>query len=354
MIQQLTLNGFTNFGDSDLTFSKGINVIIGKNGTGKTHILKCIAATIDANNIFSQSPTQAKDRFESLIAEKLIGYFKPEQLGRLVKRQQGRANATINIKISNKNISYSFATNSKNSVKIEANENIPNISSLYIPPREMFSLFEGFLSTYEKRELSFDETYLMLAKALNANTLKGDQYESIKDLIEPLEKSLGIKVIKENGRFYINDNNVKLEAHLVAEGIRKIASIMYLITNGELNKNTILFWDEPESNLNPALIKVIADFIVLLANKGIQVFIASHDYLLTHLLSLQAEYHEVEKAPDIKFFSLNKNDDKLSIETATNLTKIEGNPILDEYAAYFDLEQEYSNLLFNSKIKQLK
>ncbi|MEI6752815.1 MAG: AAA family ATPase [Paludibacter sp.] len=351
MIQQLNLNGFTNFGESDFVFSKGINVFIGKNGTGKTHILKCLAATIDANNSFSKSHTQAKDRFEALIAEKLIGYFKPEQLGRLVKRQQGRSNATISIKVKNKNISYSFATNSKTSVKIDNNGGVPLMSSLYIPPREMFSLFEGFLSTYEKRELSFDETYVMLVKSLNANTLKGPRYDNIKDLIEHLEEKLEIKVLKENGRFYIRDKHGKLEAHLVAEGIRKLASIMYLITNGELNKNTILFWDEPEANLNPALIKVVADFIVLLANKGIQVFIASHDYLLTHLLSIQAEYSQIEKAPEMKFFSLKKNEDLMSTESADDLTKLEINPILDEYAAYFDLEQEYSRRLFESKIK---
>jgi predicted ATP-dependent endonuclease of OLD family len=349
MINSLKLNGFTNFSESNFIFSKGINVFIGKNGTGKTHILKCMAATIDANNSFEELPTQSKERFEAIIAEKLIGYFKPENLGRLVKRQQGRNNANVSIKIKNKTIQYSFATNSKTNVKLENNEKISVASSLYIPPREMFSLYEGFLSTYEKRELSFDETYFMLAKSLDANTLKGARFDNIKTLIEPLENELGIKVLKESGRFYIQNKNGKFEAHLVAEGIRKLSSIMYLITNGELNKNTILFWDEPESNLNPALIKVVAGFIISLANQGIQIFIATHDYLLTHLLSLRAEYRSIESAPDMKFFSLQKDDEQITIEQEDNLVKISNNPILDEYAAYFDLEQEFAQKLLNSK-----
>ncbi|MDR1983966.1 MAG: AAA family ATPase [Prevotellaceae bacterium] len=351
MVQNLNLNGFTNFSESDFTFSK-INVFIGKNGTGKTHILKSIAATIDANNSFENLHSQAKERFEAIIAEKLTGYFKPEHLGRLVKRQQGRANAIIDIKIRNKNIRYSFAVNSKTNVKLENNENIPVIRSLYIPPREMFSLYEGFLFTYEKRELSFDETYFMLAKSLDAKTLKGARLENVKILAEPLEKELDIKVLKENGRFYIQDKQGKFEAHLVAEGIRKLSSIMYLITNGELDKNTILFWDEPESNLNPSLIKIVANFIISLAEQGVQLFIATHDYLLTHLLSLRAEYRNIEPAPEMKFFSLQENDEQLTIEQADTLPQINNNPILDEYAAYFDLEQEFAQKMIDAKIKK--
>lgn len=346
MIDQLTLSGFTNFSESDFVFSKGINVFIGKNGSGKTHILKNIAALICANNEMQKSPTQSKDRFEGLIAEKLLGYFKPDQLGRLVKRQTGRSNASVVLKAFEKKLAYSFSTSSKVKVTIDDNDGIEAINSFYIPPREMFSVFEGFTSTVEKRELSFDDTYLMLTKSLDAPMLKGSQLENVKDLIEPLEQALGIKVIKENNRFYIKNGSGKIEAHLVAEGVRKISSIMYLILNGEISKNSVLFWDEPEANLNPALIKVIADFIILLAKNNIQVFVASHDYLLTNLLSLRAEYRQVEKCPDMKFFGLEKVEDQILIETGETLASLNNNPILNEYAAFYDLEQELSSKSF--------
>lgn len=344
MIHSLNLQSFTNFENSPFTFSKGINIFIGKNGTGKTHVLKSIAATIAANNEFLTSTSQAKDKFENLIAEKLIGYFKPEQLGRLVKRQQGRNIAKIELVTKKTELAYSFATSSKANVKIEKNDGIGKINSLYIPPREMFSLYEGFLGLVNNREISFDETYIMLAKALDAPMLKGPRFEKLKDLIEPLSKALDIKVIKENGRFYIKDNHGKMEAHLVAEGIRKLASIMYLILNGELSKNSVLFWDEPESNLNPALITVVANFIKLLAEKDVQVFLATHDYLLTHLLSLYSEYRMIEKAPEMKFFCLSKNEaGTVAVEVGATLLQINNNPILEEYAQFYDLERSYLN-----------
>jgi len=248
--------------------------------------------------------------------------------------------------VAGRELIYSFSTNSKANVKIEKNDMINEVKLLYIPPREMFSLYDGFLSLIENREVSFDDTYVMLAKALNANMLKGPRLEGIKDLIQPLEESLQIKVIKENGRFYIQDKYGKMEAHLVAEGLRKIASIMYLILNGELSKKTVLFWDEPEANLNPALVTVVADFIIMLADNGVQIFIASHDYLLTHLLSLKAEYSKVTKAPEMKFFSLTKEGDNMFVEEGETLIVLNNNPILDEYAAFYDLQQK----LFNQSI----
>lgn len=344
MISSLLLNGFTNFGETTFTFSPGINVFIGKNGTGKTHILKCLAGSIVANNEFLKSDSQAKDKFEGLIADKLKGFYKPEQLGRLVKRQQGRNNASVRIIADgNQQLAYSFSTNSKTSVKLENSTIDKDIKSLYIPPREMFSLYEGFLGLVSNREVSFDETYVMLAKALETPMLRGPRLSGIRDLIEPLEANLNIKVIKENGRFYIEDKSGKMEAHLVAEGIRKLASIMYLILNGELTHKSVLFWDEPESNLNPALIRTVASFIKLLADKGVQVFMASHDYLLTHLLSLYAEYRDITSSPDMKFFSLSKTDEILQLEEGNTLIDLENNSILDEYAAYYDLELQYQN-----------
>jgi len=340
-VKRLHVAGFTCFEDTQFEFNDHINVIIGKNGTGKTHVLKILAATLSSFELLTKSSTNAKDKFENILAEQLIAFFKPEQLGRLVKRQPGRAAAKINITIDKSELSFGFATNSKSSVKIEKNPELVPLSFLYIPPREMFSLYEGFLSLHEKREISFDETYVRLAKALDAPLLKGKRYDEVAKLIKPLEDELRASVVKENGRFYLKDAGGKMEAHLVAEGLRKLASIMYLILNGELTKNSILFWDEPESNLNPKLITVVATFLSLLADNGVQVFISTHDYLLTHHLSLIAEY-QTSKKGKMKFFSISKdNDDNTTMEAGDLLSAIDNNPILDEFAAYYDLEQSY-------------
>ena len=72
-----------------------------------------------------------------------------------------------------------------------------------------------------------------------------------------------------------------MEADLVAEGYRKLTMVARLIANGSLDANSLLFWDEPEANLNPRLIRRLAPLLLDLAEAGVQVFIATHSLFLT-------------------------------------------------------------------------
>ncbi|UVR12430.1 AAA family ATPase [Parabacteroides distasonis] len=172
--------------------------------------------------------------------------------------------------------------------------------------------------------------------------LRESEDNPLKPAIELLEQELQFKVLQMNGRFYIQTEKGNMEAHLVAEGLRKLASILYLILNGEINADTILFWDEPEANLNPALVKVVAKFIRVLQKCGLQIFVATHDYLLTHTLSLYSEYKEHTNIT-VKFFGLKKEDKGIMVEESDTLAGIQNNPILEEYAAFYDLEQQFIN-----------
>lgn len=340
MIKSLQLDGFTCFSNNKFEFAKGINVLIGKNGTGKTHIMKCIAATLKANNQFYFSTAQTKDKYGELLTDALMAYFKPDTLGHLVNNEADKC--SIILETDQNSLNYNFTPNMK-LAKTEANSYISAPNFLYIPPREMLSLFEGFISLYEKREISFDETYIDLAKALNTNPFKGEAFEKAIKMVKPLLDNWDVQVIKKNGRFYVVDNGKEYEAHLVAEGLRKIATLLYLVSNGEIKPNSILFWDEPEANLNPTLISTISTLLISLAANGIQIFIATHDYLLTHRLSLHAEFLNESQPVDFRFFSLEKEDNQLLVENGNTLADIQNNAILDEYAAFYDFETQIMN-----------
>ena len=49
-ISGIKLENFTVFKDVELKFDKGINVFIGENGTGKTHILKVLYSACQSSN----------------------------------------------------------------------------------------------------------------------------------------------------------------------------------------------------------------------------------------------------------------------------------------------------------------
>jgi len=201
-------------------------------------------------------------------------------------------------------------------------------------------MYRGFVAAYENRELDFDETYYDLCKALSAAPLRGPRAEAVQPMLAPLESILGGKVMLEGDRFFIKQPDGKTEAHLVAEGLRKIASLAYLVANGALTRDSVLFWDEPEASLNPGLVVKVVDFMRTLAASGVQIFLASHDFLLVHRLSQAAEY-QVEPRVPVRFFSLYRPEPgaPVEVEQADTLVDIEHNAILDEFARYYDREQ---------------
>jgi wobble nucleotide-excising tRNase len=162
-------------------------------------------------------------------------------------------------------------------------------------------------------------------------------------LISELTDILGGSVIEKGGRFYVKQPTGKLlEAHLLAEGHRKLAMLVRLIANGEIGKDTILLWDEPESGLNPKLITKVAKAIRRLAAAGVQVFVATHDYLLTGELSVLAEYKQKPDVPT-RFFAFSRSDDDpaapVSVQSGNLLQDLSDNPILKEFVAHYDREE---------------
>ena len=337
-IQKLRLEQFTAFADTSFAFGPGINILIGANSTGKTHVLKAIYAMLKVcENARRDGLTEDISKLESQFAQKFLRVFKPDTLGRLVRRRVGQKTGSLFLTYDERELHLRLTTQSNLSLEYKS---LPDpVRPIYLPSQEFLSLYEGFISAYELRETAFDETYFDLAVALNARPVRGPRQGEVERLIEPLQKLVKGRVSEKNGRFYIGLPEGKLEAPLVSEGLRKLACLKYLITNGSLTPNGILFWDEPEANLNPQSIMVVVNFLRVLAKSGVQIFIATHDYLLTQELSLLAEY---PSGVPVKFFSLYKPDKQTGVivEAGKSLVEIENNPILKEFAAHYDREVE--------------
>ncbi len=347
-IKTLELENFTCFSKIKLDFSSGINVLIGENGTGKTHILKVLYALLRKSQF--RVGTLEEKQFD--IGNNFIEIFKIAhgvKLNDLIRnKKEGSYSAELFFDeryTENKFASIKQSFISPNQNKIYSSKGFEteliHRNLLYIPTQEMLSLYKGFIAAYEKRENGFDGTYYDLAKALNGNQLKNKDSEEIKALTNDLENAVNVNVLEKNNEFYIQskDTGLEIEANLSAEGIKKLSQMIYLTQNGSLTKETILFWDEPEVNLNPRYIRVVAKYLQTLAKNGVQIFVATHDYLLAHLLSLDAEYRVQTSAPPMKFFSFYKEENGTAVESADTLAQIENNVLLDEYAAYYELEQ---------------
>lgn len=352
-IQSLVLENFTAFEKASFDFCPGINVLVGANATGKSHVMKMMYALLKGceiqHKIGQPRMFDAGSGVNYLNPSILYGVFQTVINGPI---RQGKEEAFVKLDYQNTYIElgigqeHNFSPEGQVYLKYKPDD-LPNPPPLiYLPAQEFLSINEGFIAAYDKRELPYDETYYDLSIALNALPLREDKLVDVQEAITFLRKIIAGEqaeenevVTQENGRFKFSLPEGELDVHLVAEGYRKIATLYYLLRNGSLTKDSILFWDEPEANLNPKLVVEVVKVLRMLAVAGMQIFVTTHDYLLSHELSLLAEYPS-EAGVDIRFFALHKPDRKAGVlvETGQTLAEIEHNPILEEFAAHYDRE----------------
>ncbi len=345
-VQSLWLKNFTAFEEARFDFCPGINVLIGANATGKSHVMKVIYALLKIAKTSWTTKISKWHEVEDLAFEILPAIFQSTSLSELIHNHNERE-AFVNLNCGQRDLGVRINGDEEDIEASYETENLPNvISPIFIPAQEFLSINEGFIAAYQKRELPYDETYYDLSLALNALPLRKDQLGELQEIIKYLRKIIAGEqgqenevVTQENGRFKFFLPEGELDAHLVAEGYRKIATLYYLLRNGSLTKDSILFWDEPEANLNPKLIVEVARVLRMLALAGMQIFVATHDYLLSHELSLLAEYPG-QAGIDVKFFALYRagRTAGVEVESAQTLAEIENNPILEEFAAHYDRE----------------
>ncbi|MFQ6757437.1 AAA family ATPase [Desulfovibrionaceae bacterium CB1MN] len=339
MLQTMQVKHFTVFDDERFQFAPGINVIIGENGTGKSQLMKLGYALSVVSHAQKQAQRKGKEEWQRAIADKLIVVCQPESLGRLVSRKQGRNRCEIGVKFTkdNADFKFSFATNSKTEVRLSStpSEHI-EAPPVFFPTREMLSIFPGFAAIYRNRELEFDETYYDLALALEARPLKGKRTGHASSLIDELEKLMKGRVGLENGHFYLypfEEGKGRIEMPLVAEGIRKIAMMTYLLINGGLKDRGTLFWDEPETNLNPRLMQSLAGALVAMAHNGVQIVLATHSLFLLRELDIaltEKKYQKVHR----QYIALALENDDVRVSQSDSLDDVNPIAVLDA-----DLEQ---------------
>lgn len=341
MIKTATFQSFTTVPNGAWQFALGLNVIVGENGVGKSHVLKALYAMLKVQA--SRPEDMTKSVLERAYAEKLVRVMRPESLGRLVKRKQGRDRCEIRLAMKSAKASSSigFATNAKSQVDvIQVPETSLDLSPVYLPTRELITLCPWFLALYDNYHLEFEETWRDTVSLLGAPSVRGPREQRAAQLLQPLEAAMGGKVSMDakSGRFYLQvAGEGQMEMPLVAEGLRKFAMLARLISTGSLLDKGYMFWDEPETNLNPKLIRIVARSIVHLAAQGIQVFVATHSLFLLREFEIELQERAQKQQPvPARFFGLNSTGEGVALEQADELAGIGTLTALEESLSQSD------------------
>ena len=331
IIKKIKLENFTVFENHQIDFCPGINVVIGENGTGKTHIMKVL-----------YSACQSADPKVSF-PQKIVATMLPDdyKIARLITRKQGNHSSQIRITASDTGnaqeriLSVSFHNKTKKWDATVTGENgweesFSSSSSIFIPAKEILSHSYNLNAASEKNNVRFDDTYLDIINAAKVDISVGRNSDTKDAMLKEIEKMTHGTVYYDANRdeFYLKSGNSKQEFNLIAEGIRKMALLWQLVKNGTLENGSILFWDEPEANINPAYISIIVEMLLVLQRRGVQIFISTHDYML-------ASYFVVKKSAEDKvvFHSLTKDSNKGEVfyESAEDFADLKANPIISAF-----------------------
>lgn len=332
-LTRVQLKNFTAFAELDMELSPGINVLVGANGTGKTHLMKVCYAACDVSKTGMS------------FTDKLVQVFLPSrQRGkRFVQRHENDLTAEVTILQGESRIDANFSDRSSGSSQTSGPNNAWSgaaIESVYIPVKEMLSNAPGFRSLYAKREIHFEAVYADILDRAYLPALRELPSDSFKRLVDDLHSVIGGRVVaRDNEEFFLERNGLTVEFTLLAEGIRKLALLLLLIENGSLQEGSVLFWDEPETNLNPKLYGVVMDVLLELQRNGVQVFLATHDYVILRELDLQ-----MEEEDDVAFHSLYHDPEsgEIACQTARRYLDINPNAIEEAFEDIYDRQLERS------------
>lgn len=369
MITHLQLKNFTAFTELAIDFSPGINIIIGENGTGKTQLLKAVLA-------MSGADARGEQADESL-ARKLCRLYQPlsGKVGEL-RRAGSRGDAQLSATFASGQSTTAKFNGSAEAIRVTHPTVGEVLPAIFIPTKEVLSLVRGL--TAEQPDLStieriFDDGYLDLARQLamaSANDLNAKVQLDPKfaSIVPRLANLIGGQYLLENCRFvfepgryeekesasrsrakhaqmyqdstewkFVPSSKHRLSTGMTAEGFRKIGVLQRLLSNGSLNPGITgpLLWDEPESNLNPKLMRDLVQALLELARNGQQVILATHDYVLLKWFDLLMDKG---KGDHVVFHRLYRDEPSLDVkrESQSEYSIVGRSAISNTFAELYD------------------
>ena len=313
-------------GEIDFNDLKGINLIIGKNNTGKTYLSNFIYTVLrniriermlkidDLNKKIRSMGKREGDNFSDELRETDLPFVFHTNKNRF-------ENTKINIEFDEKD---KFTENEKYFL-----ENI-EINNVCCFPAERSGAILFYNQLLENRnnilrqlELSQDINLLKnisrYSEPVNEYIIrlnKLEEYENKEEteIYRNLVKNIDIQniiegeiIIKSNQIIYKNENDLELNMGLVSSTVKTLAGF-FLYLKYQAQKGDIVFIDEIELNLHPENQRKLVKLINYLSKQGIKFIISTHSPIITEEIDNMLLFEKVKNKinkEEMKEYQLN-------------------------------------------------
>jgi len=321
-INRIEIKDFLVFKDEfSADFCPGVNVIIGGNATGKTTLLKVMYhgyQLLKKGNLHPVEPTTVffTDKNELGLSFSIIrGEVKGSTGLYHLREKQNKVSITVELFDNDYYVSRSLQNG-----YIEG-------QILYIPEKDILEHAKGLLTFIEQKQTGFGKIYkdvLLNAQDIPTQEQSATQQKVGKMIVDTISGT--VHWDKGDGSFYtLKPDGNRIPFANEASGYKKLGFLGLLVTSGQLEKGSVLLWDEPENSLNPELVPVLVDILLELQRGGVQIFIATHSEILATYFAINRE-----KGDKVAFYSLYKDketqqinydkSDRFDLLTPNNLT----------------------------------
>lgn len=309
-------------GEIDFNDLKGINLIIGKNNTGKTYLSNFIYTVLRNiriertlnNKIRSIGKRMENNNFSDELRETDLPFVFHTNKNRF-------ENTKINIEFDEKDkftenekyflenieinnvccfpaersgaiLFYNQLLENRNNIlrQLELSQDINLLKNIsrYSEPVNEYIIRLNKLEEYENKEET--EIYKNLVKNIN-----------IQNIIE------GEIIIKSNQIIYKSENDLELNMGLVSSTVKTLAGF-FLYLKYQAQKGDIVFIDEIELNLHPENQRKVMRLINYLSKQGIKFIISTHSPIITEEIDNMLLFEKVKdkiNSEEMKEYGIN-------------------------------------------------
>lgn len=336
-LTSMSVRNFTAFKSLDMELSPGLNVIIGLNGTGKTHLLKLLysACSLRADSKVTDLPTKTFNVFHP----------RPRRFSTFVR--YGTSGASVIVRRTDGWVSMEIPRGTDDRAGDVVDYSEENWSydvpiSVFIPSGEILAGAAAFRDLAKRYDAPLEDVSAdIFEAAVLPIKLEPPQVLS-HETLKVCEASLAGFVAEEGEHFYLEQDDHKMSFTMLSEGHRRLGLLWRLINNGSLEPGSVLLWDSPEAGLSPNLMGLIVEILLELQRAGIQVILSTHSYVMLKELDLRASLED-----RVRYFSLVRGGPERGVvcNTADDYRALDPNLIVSTYVALFhrDVEREFHN-----------